>query len=58
MKPDPLAMKALLRKRQAHLQKLIRQMKHDHLDASPVYKHLEQELDALKDQRTGPEKNG
>lgn len=57
MKPDPLAMKAELRKREAHLQKLIRQMKHDHLDASQVYKNLEQELDALKDQLTRPEKN-
>ena len=57
MKPDPLAMKAVLRKREAQLQKLIRQMKHDHLDTSPVYKNLAQELDALKDQLTDPDKN-
>lgn len=57
MKPDPLQMKSALRKREVQLQKLIRQMKHDNLDTSPVYKHLEEELDALKDQRTGNGKN-
>lgn len=50
MKPDHLAMKALLRKRETALQKLIRQMKHDNLHSSPVYKSLEQELEALKTQ--------
>ena len=53
MKPDPLQMKAMLRRREALLQKLIRQMKHDNLHTSPVYKNLEQELDAVKDQLTG-----
>lgn len=56
MKPDPLAMKLLLRKREGELQKIIRQMKHDNLQSSPVYKNLEQELDALKNQITDPEK--
>lgn len=53
MKPDPLAMKALLRKRGTELQKLIRQMKHDALDSSRVYKNLEQELEEVKNQLTG-----
>ena len=45
-------MNALLRKREAELHKLIRQMKRDNLNSSPVYRNLEQELDALKDQLT------
>jgi hypothetical protein len=53
MKPDPLAMKILLRRREAELQKLIRQMKQDKLHSSPVYKNLEEELETLKTQRTG-----
>ncbi len=57
MKPDPSAMKALLRKREAELQKIIRQMKHDNLHTSPVYRNLEQELETLKNQLTDPEKN-
>ncbi len=57
MKPDPSAMKALLRKREAELQKIIRQMKHDNLHSSPVYRNLEQELETLKNQLTDPEKN-
>ncbi len=52
MKPDPSAMKILLRKREAELQKLIRQMKHDKLHSSPVYKNLAQELEALKNELT------
>ena len=56
MKPDPSAMKLLLRKREGELQKIIRQMKHDNLHSSPVYKNLEQELEALKNQLTDPEK--
>ena len=52
MKPDPSAMKALLRKRESELQKLIRQMKNDELHSSPVYKNLEQELEALKNHLT------
>ena len=52
MKPDPLAMKVLLRKREAELQKLIRQMKQDKLHSSPVYRNLEQELETLKNQLT------
>ena len=50
MKPDPLVMKLLLRKREAELQKIIRQMKHDKLHSSPVYRNLEEELEALKNQ--------
>jgi len=56
MKPAPLAMKLLLRKREGELQKIITQMKHDNLHSSPVYKNLEQELEALKNQLTDPEK--
>jgi len=56
MRPDPLAMKSLLRKRETELQKIIRQMKHDNLHTSPVYKNLEQELETVKNQLTDPEK--
>lgn len=42
-------MRTLLRKREAELQKIIRQMKQDKLDASPVYRNLEQELETLKE---------
>lgn len=52
MKPDPSAMKVLLRKREAELQKIIRQMKHDKLHSSPVYRNLEHELESLKNQLT------
>ena len=48
MKPDPVAMKVLLRKREAELQKLVRQMKQDNLQTSPVYRNLEHELEILK----------
>jgi len=58
MKPDPSAMKALLRRRETELQKIIRQMKHDNLQASPVYRNLEHELESLKSQLTTPDKNG
>lgn len=50
-------MKALLRKREAELQKIIRQMKTDQLQASPVYRSLEQELETLKSQLTGQERD-
>jgi hypothetical protein len=56
MKPDPLAMKILLRRRETELQKLIRQMKHDRLHSSPVYRNLEQELEALKEQLSDGDK--
>ena len=56
MKPDPLTMKLLLRKREGELQKIIRQMKQDNLHSSPVYKNLEQELEAVKNHLTDPEK--
>ena len=54
MKPDPLAMKAALRKREEELQKIIRQMKQDNLHSSPVYRNLEQELATVKTQLTNP----
>ena len=57
MKPDPLVMKFLLRKREVELQKIIRQMKQDNLHSSPVYKNLEQELETLKSQLTDNQKN-
>lgn len=48
MKPHPETMKILLRKREAELQKLIRQMKNDRLQTSAVYKNLEHELESVK----------
>ena len=48
MKPDPMALKAALRKREEELQKIIRQMKQDELQTSPVYKNLEDELATVK----------
>jgi hypothetical protein len=48
MKPDPMALKAALRKREEELQKIIRQMKQDALHTSPVYKNLEEELASVK----------
>lgn len=56
MRPDPSTMKLVLRKREAELQKIIRQMKHDKLHSSPVYRNLEHELETLKAQLTGNEK--
>lgn len=43
-------MRILLRKREAELQKLVRQMKQDKLQTSPVYKTLERELETLKNE--------
>lgn len=57
MEPDRLAMKVLLRKRQSELQKIIKQMKQDKLQTSPVYRNLEQELEALKSLATDPQKD-
>ena len=54
MKPDPMTLKVLLKKREAELQKIIRQMKQDNLHSSPVYKNLEQELVSLKTQLSPP----
>lgn len=48
MKPDSLALKNALRKREAELQKLIHQMKQDNLHSSTVYKNLENELGNVK----------
>lgn len=48
MKSHHAEMEMLLRKREAELQKLMRQMKHDKLQTSPVYRNLEQELETLK----------
>jgi hypothetical protein len=52
MKPDPMTLKLLLRKRQDELQKIIRQMKDDKLHSSPVYKNLSQELERVKSELT------
>ena len=49
-------MKLLLKKREAELQKIIRQMKTDKLQTSPVFRNLEQELESLKSQLTDNEK--
>lgn len=57
MKPDPLRMKILLRRRETELQKIIRQMKNDNLQSSPVYRNLAEELEALKGQLTGQQKD-
>jgi hypothetical protein len=54
MKPDPMTMKLLLKKREVELQKIIRQMKQDNLHSSPVYKNLEQELETVKTQLAPP----
>jgi hypothetical protein len=54
MKPDPMVMKAALRKRELELQKIIRQMKQDNLHSSPVYKNLEQELETVKNRLIPP----
>jgi hypothetical protein len=48
MKPDPMTLKAALRKRELELQKIIRQMKNDNLSSGTVYKNLEQELESVK----------
>lgn len=49
-----MTLKALLRKREAELQKIIRQMKQDNLSTSTVYKNLEQELETVKTKITVP----
>lgn len=54
MKPDPLTLKAALRKRELELQKIIRQMKQDNLHSSPVYRNLEQELENVKNRLVPP----
>jgi hypothetical protein len=54
MKPDPMTLKAALRKRELELQKIIRQMKQDNLHSSVVYKNLEQELETVKNQLIPP----
>jgi hypothetical protein len=55
MKPDPMTLKALLRKREMELQKIIRQMKSDNLSTGTVYKNLEQELESVKTKLTIPD---
>jgi hypothetical protein len=57
MKPDPIALKNALKKREAELQNIIRQMKQDNLHSSPVYKNLEQELETVKSKITVSDKN-
>ena len=54
MKPDPMTLKAALRKRELELQKIIRQMKQDNLHSSAVYKNLEQELETVKNRLIPP----
>jgi hypothetical protein len=56
MKPDPLALKNALKKRELELQNIIRQMKQDNLHTSPVFRNLEQELETLKS-KTDSDKN-
>jgi hypothetical protein len=47
-KPDSLPMSNATQKREAELQKIIRQMKQDNLNSSQVYKNSEQELENVK----------
>jgi hypothetical protein len=54
MKPDPMTLKAALRRRELELQKIIRQMKQDNLHSSVVYKNLEQELENVKNKLIPP----
>jgi hypothetical protein len=54
MKPDPETLKALLKRREVELQKIIRQMKQDNLHSSPVFKNLEQELESVKNKLVPP----
>lgn len=54
MKPDPLVMKNALKKREAELQKIIKQMKHDQLNSGHVFRNLTEELEAVKSQLTAP----
>jgi hypothetical protein len=54
MKPDPIALKTALKKRETELQNIIRQMKKDNLHSSPVYKNLEQELESVKTRIVSP----
>ena len=54
MKPDPMTMKANLRKRELELQKIIRQMKNDNLHSSTVYRNLSHELESVKVKLTDP----
>jgi hypothetical protein len=55
MKPDPMSLKAALRRRELELQKIIRQMKQDNLHSSPVYKNLAHELETVKNKLIPPE---
>lgn len=57
MKPDPLSLKTLLRKREIELQKIITQMKDDSLDQSTVYRKLESELESVKGKLTNTTNN-
>jgi hypothetical protein len=57
MKPDAMTLKALLRKREVELQKIIRQMKQDNLHSSTVYKNLENELETVKHKLVSPSDN-
>jgi hypothetical protein len=57
MKPDPVALKNALRKREVELQNIILQMKQDNLHSSKVYKNLEQELETVKTKLTTHDKD-
>jgi|GEM_PF-4589029 len=48
MKPSPEELKALRKKREAELQRLLFQMKQDNLMRSTVFKNLENELSHLR----------
>ena len=54
MKPDPMTLKAILRKREMELQKIIRQMKNDNLSSGTLYRNLEQELESVKTKLVPP----
>jgi hypothetical protein len=57
MKPDPIALKNALKKRESELQEIIRQMKMDKLHSSRVYKNLEDELETVKSKISFTDKN-
>lgn len=56
MKPDDLAIRSALQKRELELRRLTRQMKFDKLHQSPVYKKLENELTIIQQQLIPEEK--
>jgi hypothetical protein len=57
MKPDPQLLKNVLKKREAELQNIMKQMKQDNLHSSKLYRNLENELESLKNKVTVSDTN-